>query len=100
MSVRIGRFMRRFLCTLGIALTALAVVSLAGGADAAKKKPKPPPFSRPEIVLQWINDYRHDPTPERLPEAFKAMREGGQFKEVEQAGIYVGFHRRRHRLQS
>ncbi|MCK9910068.1 hypothetical protein MXD81_13070, partial [Microbacteriaceae bacterium K1510] len=37
------------------------------------------------------NDYRLNPTPERLPDAFKAMREQGSFKEVEQAGIYVGF---------
>jgi len=42
-------------------------------------------------VLAWINDYRLNPTPERLPDAFRAMREQGSFKEVEQAGIYVGF---------
>ncbi len=73
------------------ALAAVIVVSTSGIADAAKKKPKPAPFSRPEVVLAWINDYRHEPTPERLPEAFTAMRQQGQFKEVEQAGIYVGF---------
>ncbi|MDP1907914.1 MAG: hypothetical protein Q8K85_06410, partial [Hyphomicrobium sp.] len=92
MSVRIGRFMRLFLtAAVGLIATAMAMISLVDDADAAKRKPKPPPFTRPEIVLQWINDYRHEPTPERLPDAFKAMREQGQFKEVEQAGIYVGF---------
>ncbi len=92
MSVRIGRFMRLFLtAAVGLVVTAMAIVSLVDDADAAKRKPKPPAFTRPEIVLQWINDYRHEPTPERLPDAFKAMREQGQFKEVEQAGIYVGF---------
>ena len=30
--------MRRLLCTFGIAIAALAAVSLAGGADAAKKQ--------------------------------------------------------------
>ena len=84
--------MRLFLtAAVGLIATAMAIASFVDDADAAKRKPKPPPFTRPEIVLQWINDYRHDPTPERLPDAFKAMREQGQFKEVEQAGIYVGF---------
>ena len=84
--------MRLFLtAAVGLIATAMAIISVVDGADAAKRKPKPPPFTRPEIVLQWINDYRHEPTPERLPDAFKAMREQGQFKEVEQAGIYVGF---------
>jgi hypothetical protein len=94
-SVRLSQFLRPFLRTAGragaLALVALAIVLASGGADAAKHKPKPAPFSRPEIVLQWMNDYRHDPQPERLPDAFKAMREQGSFKEVEQAGIYVGF---------
>jgi len=91
-SVRVGHFMRQFLGTLVFAVAAIMAASAAGDAVAAKKKqPPPPPFSRPEIILSWINDYRHNPTPERLPDAFKAMREGGQFKEVEQAGIYVGF---------
>jgi hypothetical protein len=92
-SVRVDHFMREFLGTLVFAAAAIMAVSTAGDAIAAKKKkePPPPPFSRPEVVLSWINDYRHKPSPERLPDAFKAMREQGQFKEVEQAGIYVGF---------
>jgi hypothetical protein len=91
-SVRIGHFMRLLLGTLAVCASTLVVLSV-GDAEAAKKRKEPPPapFSRPEIVLTWINDYRHNPTPERLPDAFKAMREQGQFKEVEQAGIYVGF---------
>ncbi len=92
MNARVGRFMRLFLTTaVGLIVAAMTIVSLVDAAEAAKRKPKPPPFTRPEIVLQWINDYRLNPTPERLPDAFKAMREQGQFKEVEQAGIYVGF---------
>jgi hypothetical protein len=89
--VRSAWFTRRLLHVFGLAAVASATLSILGGADAAKKKPAPPPFTRPEIVLGWINDYRLDPTPERLPDAFKAMREQGQFKEVESAGIYVGF---------
>lgn len=76
---------------LGFA-AAMVLVAIGGnGAEAAKKHQPQQPFSRPEIVLNWINDYRLHPNPERLPEAFTAMREQGSFKEVEQAGIYVGF---------
>lgn len=83
--------MRRPGAVLGVAIAMLLAVFAGDIAQAAKKKPPPMPFSRPEIVLSWINDYRLNPTPERLPDAFKAMREQGSFKEVEQAGIYVGF---------
>ena len=73
---------------LVFAAIALAFAPVAAG---AKGKPKKPPFNKPEIVLQWINDYRHNPEPERLAEAYKAMRDLGLLKDVEQAGIYVGF---------
>ncbi len=71
-------------------LVAIAVAFPLIGADA-KSKAKRPPFTKAEQILQWINDYRHNPAPERLPEAFKAMRDLGLLKDVEQAGIYVGF---------
>ncbi|MFA5901957.1 MAG: hypothetical protein WC829_22910 [Hyphomicrobium sp.] len=83
--------MRRLGGILCLAVVSLFAASVVQDAGAAKKKPPPIPFSRPEIVLAWINDYRLKPTPERLPDAFKAMREQGSFKEIEQAGIYVGF---------
>lgn len=76
---------------LALALAILLAGFFAETAWAAKKKPAPVPFTRPEMVLSWINDYRLNPTPQRLPDAFKAMRDQGSFKEVEQAGIYVGF---------
>lgn len=86
-------FMRQFLRMAASLLAVLIAIALPGSADAAKKKQKVeyPPFTRTEMVLGWINDYRNNPTPERLPAAFKTMREQGQFKELEQAGIYVGF---------
>lgn len=83
--------MRRLGAILGVAVVVLLAVFSGGIVQAAKKQPPPMPFSRPDIVLAWINDYRLKPSPERLPDAFKAMREQGSFKEVEQAGIYVGF---------
>src|SRR5271169_3832435 len=57
----------------------------------AKSKPKRPPFNKTEVLLQWINEYRHNPEPERLAEAYKAMRDLNLLKDVESAGIYVGF---------
>ncbi len=90
-NVRVSHFLRLAPGIGALLLTVLAFLSAAGIAHAAKRKPPPMPFTRPEIVLGWINDYRLNPTPERLPDAFTAMREQGQFKEVESAGIYIGF---------
>jgi hypothetical protein len=73
-----------------LVLAGLALAFVAVGADA-KGKPKRPPFNKPEILLQWINDYRHNPEPERLAEAYRAMRDLNLLKDVESAGIYVGF---------
>jgi hypothetical protein len=83
---RWGHFMRW--TALLLAAIALAFAPIAAG---AKGKPKKPPFNKPEILLQWINEYRHNPEPDRLAEAYKAMRDLGLLKDVEQAGIYVGF---------
>ncbi len=85
-NARWGHFMR--FAALLLAAIALALVPIAVG---AKGKPKKPPFNKPEILLQWINEYRHNPEPDRLAEAYKAMRDLGLLKDVEQAGIYVGF---------
>jgi len=74
-----------------LVLAVVALASLSTGADAKKKAKQPPPFTKPEQVLQWINGYRHDPEPDRLPVAFKSMLELGLLKDVEQSGIYVGF---------
>ena len=81
-----AHFMR--FAALLLAAMALALAPIAAG---AKGKAKKPPFNKPEILLQWINEYRHNPEPDRLAEAYKAMRDLGLLKDVEQAGIYVGF---------
>ncbi len=86
MYARWGHFLR--LSALLIAAVALALSPIAAG---AKGKPKRPPFNKPEVLLQWINEYRHNPEPERLAEAYKAMRDLNLLKDVEAAGIYVGF---------
>jgi hypothetical protein len=42
-------------------------------------------------VLKWINGYRSEPEPEKLPAAVKAMGEFGLLRELDQAGLQVGF---------
>ena len=86
MHARWGQFLR--LSALLVAAVALAVTPLGPDANA---KPKGKPFNKPEVLLQWINDYRRNPEPERLSEAYKAMRDLNLLKDVEAAGIYVGF---------
>jgi hypothetical protein len=76
------------LSALLLAAIALAVTPLTAGAKAKQKRQ---PFNKPEILLQWINDYRRNPEPERLAEAYKAMRDLNLLKDVDAAGIYVGF---------
>jgi hypothetical protein len=59
---------------------------------AAQQKAKGAgPFATNEQILQWINDYRYEPKPQRLPDAVKAMSRLGLFRDEDTAGVYVGF---------
>jgi hypothetical protein len=80
----------QFLHLSALLLAAIAL-ALAPVAADAKGKPKRQPFNKPEVLLQWINQYRRNPDPDRLAEAYKAMRDLNLLKDVEAAGIYVGF---------
>lgn len=55
------------------------------------KQPDEAEFAKPEHVLKFINDYRSNPEPERLPEVVKAMGNLGLFRDLEMAGVHVGF---------
>lgn len=48
-------------------------------------------FSSTEHILRWINAYRLKPEPNKLPAAVKAMSALGVFRDMDTAGIYVGF---------
>jgi hypothetical protein len=87
-----------------VAVTILAVLMLTatvGGADAQARRTAaqqpPPPQEAPaqpantQVILKWINGYRLTPEPEKLPPAVKAMSTLGLFKDLEQAGLYIGF---------
>jgi hypothetical protein len=69
-------------------ILALVLLTPATAAAPSKKKAE---FSSTEHILRWINAYRVKPDPGKLPAAVKAMSELGVFREMDTAGIYVGF---------
>jgi hypothetical protein len=74
-------------------IMAAILALLLAGAPAAFAAPskKKPEFASSEHILRWINGYRMKPEPGKLPAAVKAMSELGVFREMDTAGIYVGF---------
>jgi hypothetical protein len=74
--------------TMAVMLALLVLVAPAAGAAPAKKRLE---FASTEHILRWINNYRVKPEPAKLPAAVKAMSELGVFREMDTAGIYVGF---------
>jgi len=75
-----------------IALLA-AALSLAPALAGSKARREPPPleFTKSEQILKWINDYRQAPEPDRLPEVVRAMGNLGLFRDLDTAGVYIGF---------
>jgi hypothetical protein len=69
----------------------LALLCLGASATSAAPARKKAEFSSTESILRWINNYRLKPEPAKLPSAVKAMSELGVFREMDTAGIYVGF---------
>ena len=58
---------------------------------AAPREPAAPRFTSPEAIQKWINGYRAAPEPRHLPAAVRAMSTLGVLREVESAGLYIGF---------
>lgn len=74
---------------------ALVVAALAIAPALSKEKQKPAPkkleFTKSEQILKWINDYRVNPQPDKLPDVVHAMGNLGLFRDLDSAGVYVGF---------
>ena len=70
-------------------LVAMAVV-LATPAQSARPKQQSE-FQAPELILRWINGYRTNPKPDKVPEMMRAASALGLFRDMETAGVYVGF---------
>src|SRR5215470_12678282 len=80
-------------------LTALLITLIALGAPAVAAAPtskanasvKKNEFASSESILRWINGYRLKPEPTKVPQAARAMSELNLFRDLETAGVYVGF---------
>lgn len=69
-----------------LALTILVVAPAFAAAPAAGAMPL-----STDMILKWINSYRHRPDPERLPMVIKTLSGLQAFKDSETCGAYVGF---------
>ena len=73
-------------------LVATLLLTPALAQDRSKRAaPTQPEITRSEQILKWINDYRQAPEPERLPDMVRAMGNLGLFRELDSAGVYIGF---------
>lgn len=84
------RYMSSMLIAALLCVLCLALPASAAATKSTKEKP-PQPFAKSEELLSWINGYRLKPEPKRLPAAVKAMAAFGVTKDMDQAGVYVGF---------
>lgn len=78
--------MRRRLSAAIFAIV-VAIVHL-GGAAAGERLPA---FKTRNALLGWISAYREEPRPAHVPGAVKAMSRLGVFRDLESAGVYIGF---------
>ncbi|MEQ1715188.1 MAG: hypothetical protein ABL907_04260, partial [Hyphomicrobium sp.] len=74
-----------------LALVALALAFAVTAVPAVAREKPARPIVKAEELLGWINGYRAKPEPKRLPEAVKAMVAAGITKDLDQAGVYIGF---------
>jgi hypothetical protein len=68
-----------------------AMALLAAPANAAAPHKKKEEFVTAEVILRWVNGYRTQPQPEKVPAMVKAVSALGIFRDMETAGVYVGF---------
>jgi len=70
-------------------LVALMAVVLSASAYAAPMRQLE--VAPKEVILGWINQYRHSPEPDKVPLAVRGMSRLGLLTDTEGAGVYVGF---------
>ena len=69
----------------------LALAALGAPAGEAARPKKGAEFTRQEDLLRWINGYRTQPQPDKMPALVQAASAIGLFRDMETAGVYVGF---------
>jgi hypothetical protein len=76
-------------------ILALALAWLPAAAAVPEKRYAPDTpteeFNKSESLLRWINGYRVRPDPAKMPLAVHAMSDLGLFRDLDQAGVYIGF---------
>src|SRR5262245_49227993 len=94
-----GRWMGEVMRSAIVWLLALVIFG-AAAIEAAPPKRQPSEaaikrqlseFSSQQDILRWINAYRTEPEPDRVPDLVKAASAIGLFRDMETAGVYVGF---------
>jgi hypothetical protein len=60
-------------------------------APAAAAVPARGALPSTDMILRWINNYRHRPEPDRLPMLVHALSDMQAFKDSETCGAYIGF---------
>jgi hypothetical protein len=80
------------------AVTALAIILIALGLPAVAAAPTnkaavthKKDFATSDDLLRWINGYRVKPEPAKVPAAARAMSELNLLRDLETAGVYIGF---------
>jgi hypothetical protein len=69
-----------------LALTIVSIPPATAGIPPAGQMPL-----STDMILKWINGYRHRPDPERLPMVVKGLSGLQAFKDSETSGAYIGF---------
>ena len=68
----------------------LATAVVAAPPHAKAKRPSPE-VATAQNILKWINGYRSNKEPQKLPETVRAMSALGLFKDLDNSGVYIGF---------
>jgi hypothetical protein len=68
-----------------------ALVIILPFAPAAAAPPAGGGLTSTDAILKWINDYRHKPEPDGLPNVVRALSGMQAFKDAESSGPYIGF---------
>jgi hypothetical protein len=79
------------LCLVALAISSVAVVAAAEAQPRKRQPDKQHEFTRPEDLLRWMNGYRTHPQPDKVGALAKAASTMGIFRDMETAGVYVGF---------
>jgi hypothetical protein len=70
---------------------AVALIAVVLSAPASAAPVRQLEVAPKEVILGWINQYRHSPEPDKVPLAVKGMSRLGLLTDTEGAGVYVGF---------